>query len=86
MYGGRLGAILIVIPKVICPCCETKQVQITQYLKGNPEYRCRHCKTSFESTCKHMVAALPDHAPVLTNPLPSKSDSEGESREKESEE
>lgn len=46
-YGGRLGRIIEKYPKVQCKECGTFQVQITSYLSGNPEYRCRCCKHKF---------------------------------------
>jgi len=46
-YGGRLGRIISVYPKVQCNNCGTYQVQIVSYLEGDPEYRCRHCKFQF---------------------------------------
>lgn len=47
MYGGRLGLILSKYPVVQCAECGTKQVQLTHYLTGDPEYKCRHCKHTF---------------------------------------
>lgn len=47
MYGGRLGKILEAYPQVQCSNCKTFQVQITSYLQGDPEYKCRHCKHTF---------------------------------------
>ncbi|MGR5294781.1 hypothetical protein ACPV5U_08745 [Vibrio mediterranei] len=46
-YGGRLGYITSIYPKVHCPICQTPQVQITDYMSGDPEYKCRHCKQVF---------------------------------------
>jgi len=46
-YGGRLGRIIKKHPKVPCKECDTYQVQITSYLKGDPQYRCRRCKHTF---------------------------------------
>jgi len=47
IYGGRLGYILSIYPKVHCPICQTAQVQITHYLSGDPKYKCRQCKQVF---------------------------------------
>ena len=46
-YGGRLGRILSMYPKVQCKDCGTFQVQIVSYSEGDPEYRCRHCRRRF---------------------------------------
>ena len=46
-YGGRLGEIIKKYPKVQCYKCYTFQVQIKNYLQGDPEYKCRHCKHQF---------------------------------------
>ena len=46
-YGGRLGAVLKVYPRVYCPVCQTPQVQIINYLKGDPQWKCRKCKQKF---------------------------------------
>ncbi|KMV28824.1 hypothetical protein AB733_21585 [Photobacterium swingsii] len=46
-YGGRLGRIINTFPRVSCPLCGTRQVQIINYTSGDPKYRCRHCKQIF---------------------------------------
>lgn len=46
-YGGRLGKIQKVYPRVQCEKCGTFQVQIINYLRGDPKYKCRHCKHVF---------------------------------------
>lgn len=46
-YGGRLGAILEKYPRVHCPICATPQVQIINYNKGDPKWKCRKCKQQF---------------------------------------
>ena len=46
-YGGRLGRIIKKYPKVPCKDCGNYQVQITNYLEGDPQYRCRKCKHNF---------------------------------------
>ena len=45
-YGGRLGLIISRVSPV-CPECYTRQVQIMNYLYGDPSYRCRKCKHEF---------------------------------------
>ncbi len=52
MYGGRLGRILAVYSNVHCPRCLTPQVQIISYLKGDPTWKCRHCKQVFSMPFK----------------------------------
>nr|WP_321458660.1 helix-turn-helix transcriptional regulator [uncultured Vibrio sp.] len=46
-YGGRLGHILRIYKNVHCPMCKTPQVQIINYTKGDPKWKCRHCKQVF---------------------------------------
>ena len=48
MYGGRLGRIIKAIPQPMCFECGTTQVQIISYMRGDPEYKCRHCKHTFK--------------------------------------
>ncbi|AUR83562.1 hypothetical protein NVP1037O_02 [Vibrio phage 1.037.O._10N.261.52.F7] len=59
-YGGRLGEIMKAFPQVSCPCCQTKQVQITSYLSGNPLYKCRKCKQVFELEFKGETPPPPE--------------------------
>lgn len=47
MYAGRLGRILKKYPQTNCEKCGTSQVQIINYLVGDPEYKCRKCKHKF---------------------------------------
>ncbi len=47
IYGGRLGKIIDKYPKVQCPICMTPQVQIINHLRGDVEWKCRHCKQRF---------------------------------------
>ncbi|HIF6165095.1 MULTISPECIES: helix-turn-helix domain-containing protein [Vibrio harveyi group] len=47
LYGGRLGQILRFFKNVHCPMCKTAQVQIINYLQGDPSWKCRHCKQIF---------------------------------------
>lgn len=47
VYGGRLGRIIKMYPKVQCKECGTFQVQLVSYLEGDPKYKCRRCKHKF---------------------------------------
>ncbi|ELA6946673.1 hypothetical protein RBG11_004276 [Vibrio parahaemolyticus] len=47
MYGGRLGAILTKYYRVHCPICVSPQVQIINYITGDPAWKCRRCKQVF---------------------------------------
>ena len=56
-YGGRLGRILEVYPRVSCPVCQSPQVQIVSYLSGDPSWKCRKggCRQTFSMPFKEEV-------------------------------
>lgn len=49
LYGGRLGKIMAKYPtnSLCCSNCESQQLQIINYLSGDPKYRCRKCRYTF---------------------------------------